>query len=56
MTVSFIGRGNWSTQRKPLTCRKSLTSLITYYDVVLSTPRLIGIRTYNVRGNWHWLL
>jgi hypothetical protein len=25
MVVSFIGGGNQSTQRKPLTCRKSLT-------------------------------
>jgi hypothetical protein len=28
-TVSVIGGGNWSTQRKPLTCHKSLTNLIT---------------------------
>jgi hypothetical protein len=25
VTVSFIGGGNWSTQRKPPTCRKSKT-------------------------------
>jgi hypothetical protein len=25
MAVNFIGGGNQSTQRKPLTCRKSLT-------------------------------
>ena len=29
MVVSFIGGENRSTQRKPLTCRKSLTNLIT---------------------------
>jgi len=29
MAVSFIGRGNRSTWRKPLTCRKSLTNFIT---------------------------
>jgi hypothetical protein len=29
MAVSFIGGGNWSTQRKPPTCRKSLTDFIT---------------------------
>jgi len=29
MTVSFIGGGNQSTWRKPLTCRKSLTNFIT---------------------------
>jgi hypothetical protein len=28
VTVSFIGGGNWSTRRKPLTCRKSLASFI----------------------------
>jgi hypothetical protein len=27
--VSFIGGGNWSTWRKPLTCCKLLTNLIT---------------------------
>jgi len=27
--VSFIGGGNRSTQRKPLTCHKSLTIFIT---------------------------
>jgi hypothetical protein len=25
ISVSFIGGENWSTRRKPLTCRKSLT-------------------------------
>jgi len=30
MTVSFIGGGNWSTWRKSLTCRKSLTNFIEY--------------------------
>jgi len=29
VAVSFIGGGNQSTQRKPPTCRKSLTNLIT---------------------------
>ena len=29
VAVSFIGGGNQSTQRKPPTCRKSLTSFIT---------------------------
>jgi hypothetical protein len=27
--VSFFGGENWSTQRKPLTCHKSLTNFIT---------------------------
>ena len=26
VAVSFIGGGNWSTRRKPPTCRKSLTN------------------------------
>jgi hypothetical protein len=29
VAVSFIGGGNRSTQRKPPTCRKSLTNFIT---------------------------
>ena len=29
VAVSFIGGGKWSTWRKPLTCRKSLTNFIT---------------------------
>ena len=29
VAVSFIGGGNQSTQRKPQTCRKSLTNFIT---------------------------
>jgi len=29
VAVSFIGRENWSTRRKPLTCCKSLTNFIT---------------------------
>jgi len=37
MTVIFSGGGNRSTPRKPLTCRKSLTTLS--HNVVLSTPR-----------------
>jgi hypothetical protein len=48
MAVSFIGGGSWSAQRKPPTCRKSLTNLITLHlyvvitlhlYVVCSTPR-----------------
>ena len=34
---SFIGGGNWSTQRKQPTCRKSLKTLS--HNVVSSTPR-----------------
>jgi len=29
LAVSFIGGGNRSTRRKPLTCRKLLTNFIT---------------------------
>jgi hypothetical protein len=44
MAASFIGGGN---QRKPLTCRKSLTNIIT----MLYCVHLImnGVRTYNFR-------
>ena len=30
VAVSFIGGGNWSTRRKPSTCRHSLTNFITW--------------------------
>jgi len=29
MALNFIGGGNWSTWRKPQTCRKSLINFIT---------------------------
>ena len=32
VAVSFIGGGNWSTWRKPLTCRKSMTN---FYHIIL---------------------
>jgi hypothetical protein len=51
MTVSFIGEGNQSTWRKPLTCRKLLKKLS--HNVVSSTSRLNGIRTHNFSGDWH---
>ena len=37
ISVSFIRGENWSTRRKPLTCRKSLTNLS--HNVVSSTPK-----------------
>ena len=46
VAVSFIGGGNQSTRRKPLTCRKSLTNL-SHNDVHLS---LIEIQTSVVIG------
>ena len=41
MAVSFIGGGNQSAHRKPPTCRKSLTNLITIYkDVKYISPNI----------------
>ena len=48
MAVSYIGGGNWSTQRKPWNCRKSLINLS--HKVVSSTPRLNVVRTHNISG------
>jgi len=39
VVVSFIGGGNRSIQRKPPTCRKSLTALS--HTVVSSTPKIL---------------
>jgi hypothetical protein len=38
VAVSFIGGGNRSTQRKPATCRKSLTNFITKYCTESTSP------------------
>jgi hypothetical protein len=43
VAVSFIGWGNWSTQRKPPTCRKSLTNFITY-SIMTSFFRFVNNR------------
>ena len=40
----YHGRWNRSTQRKPPTCRKSLTKLLSH-NITSSTPRLSGIQT-----------
>jgi hypothetical protein len=49
VSVSFIGGGNHSTMRKPLTCCKSLTNFITVlYWVHLTMSR---IRTQNFSGD-----
>ena len=39
MVVSFIGGGNQSTRRKPLTCRKSLTNFITQCCIEYISPK-----------------
>jgi hypothetical protein len=41
VAVSFIGGGNWSTERKPLTCHKSLTN---FYHIMLNTLSWMGFK------------
>jgi hypothetical protein len=43
VAVSFIGGGNWSTQRKPLTCHKSLTNSV--YGILV----LLSLETVNLK-------
>ena len=38
MAVSFIGRGNLSTERKPPTCHKSPTNFITWCRMEYTSP------------------
>jgi len=38
VAVSFIGGGNQRTRRKPPTCRKSLTNLITWCCIKYTLP------------------
>jgi hypothetical protein len=50
VAVSFIGGGNRGTQRKPLTCRKSLTKFYLLYDhqpLVHPQYHSISTRKYN---------
>ena len=54
--VSIIGGGNWSTRRKPPTCRKSLTTLS--HNAVSSTLRhelaVHRRRTNNTMAKSRW--
>ena len=46
--------GQFYWWRKPQICRKSRWQTLSQ-NVVLTTPRLSGIRTHNVSGDRHWL-
>ena len=50
--ASFIGGGNRSTRRKPLTCHKLLTSFITYCCIEYTSPRS-GSDSNGIRSNRH---
>ena len=53
LSTIFSGK-NWSTKRKPSTCRKSMSKL--YHTCISSTPRLSGIWTNNVNGDTFFAL
>ena len=57
MAVSFIGGGNWITQRKPLTCRKSRILYQVHLARVgfeLTTSKMIGTDcTDSCKSNYH---
>jgi len=48
VSLSFIGGGNWSTQRKPPTCRKSLK----LYCIMLYR---VHLAMNGIRCERHWL-
>ena len=62
MAVSFIGGGNWSTRRKPTTCRNLLTNFITQCCIKYTSPwtrfelTLIGNDcTGSCQSNYHMI-
>ena len=52
--VSFIGGGNRSTHRKPLTCCKSLTNFIYHIKLYQVHLGMSGTRTHNRSGDSHY--
>jgi len=46
-----MGEGNWSTQRKPPTCRKSLANFITYYMLSNYYSNNYQIYTESINNN-----
>jgi len=52
VAVSFIGGGNRSIWRKPLTCRASMTN---FYYIMLYGVHLVmnGVQSHNVSGDRH---
>ena len=56
MAVSFIGGGNWSTRRKPPTCRKSQQTKTDklYHLMLYGVLRAMnGVQTHNFSGDGH---
>jgi len=49
MEGSFIGRGNWSTKRKPATCRKKLVNFTSTWTALNLVDLLLKLRSISIR-------